>query len=166
MKLRGIFFTLILFVISTSLKASDNINLMQTMYIYNFTKLIKWPEGSIGNTFVIGVYGSDQMFAALENYTKTRKVGTKNIKVINLKSYTNVTQCQIVFVSADKKSSFSEIKQTLGNRACLLISETEGTNSSGIEFVRQNNKLAFRLNQETLKSMNLIVSQQLVNMSI
>ena len=62
MKLRGLLFILAFITIPYSLKATDNIYSMQTLYIYNFMRLIKWPDNSVGEKYIIGVYGSDQMY--------------------------------------------------------------------------------------------------------
>jgi hypothetical protein len=166
MKLRGMIFMLLFICFSYSTKATENINSMQTLYIYNFMKLIKWPDNSVGEKFIIGVYGSDQMFTQLTSYTKTRKIGTKNIQVLNLRSAADVSRCQVAFVASSQSSSIQELKNKITNQACLIVSEKQGVKDAAIEFVRSNNKLGFKIEEEEIKAHNLTVSRRLIDMAV
>ena len=85
---------------------------------------------------------------------------------MNLRSPADAVKCQVVFISSEKSSSSSELKDYLENKSCLVISEKEGVSHSGIEFIKKNDKLGFKINENTLRTHKLIISQQLMKMSI
>ena len=48
----------------------------QAFFIYNFSRLIKWPASYSQGDFVIGVLGDSQTYQNLVELTKDKKVGT------------------------------------------------------------------------------------------
>ncbi|MBN1951464.1 MAG: YfiR family protein [Bacteroidales bacterium] len=153
--------------ISMSVKASGNLHNVEAMYIYNFLRHINWPESNAGNDFVIGVYGNSPVFNQLQEYAKNRRVGTKPIVVRRINSDNEALNCQLVFVPTSSSGKISGLKSQLGNRSCLIVSEKEGSISSGstVEFMLKDDKLGFRINEERAKQQNLEVSRALLNMA-
>ena len=167
MKLKSMLVALLL-VIGVGMKASENLSNAQALFIYNFLRHIKWPESATSDNFIIGVYGNSETFDQLVNYTKGRMVGTKSIVVKRISSVNEAKGCQLVFVPYDKSNKISELKDGLGNSPCLLVSEKEGMNPNGstIEFVIQDDKLKFRINETRAKQQNLIFSKALIDMAV
>jgi hypothetical protein len=60
------------------------------------------------------------------------------------------------------------MKRAVGNKACLIVGEKEGSNAVGstIEFVIKDNRLKFRVDENNAKEHNLMVSRALIDMSI
>jgi hypothetical protein len=159
---------LLLMTISVLVKATGNLSNVEAMYIYNFLRHVNWPDGVNGENFVIGVMGDNDTYDQLVQYTANRKVGTKSITVKKLMNTDEAAICQLVFVPTASSSKVAELKNKLGNKPCLIVSEKEGTNASGstIEFVFEGNKLKFRINEERAKQQNLVVSKALLDMSV
>ncbi len=153
---------------SMGVKASDNLSNVEAMFIYNFLRHVNWPEGSGNENFVIGVYGNSDTYNQLVQFTANRKVGTKSIEIRRISSVAEAVSCQLIFVPAANISSITTIKSQVGNRACLIVGEQEGSNAHGstIEFILKDNTLKFRINQERAKQQNLLVSRSLIDMSI
>ena len=153
--------------ISVSVKATGNLHNVEAMYIYNFLRHINWPESNVGNDFVIGVYGNSPVYDQLQEYAKNRKVGTKPIVVRKINSDSEAMNCQLVFVPSSNSGKIAGLKSQLGNRSCLIVSEKEGSISSGstVEFLLKDDKLAFRISEERAKQQNLEVSRTLLNMA-
>jgi hypothetical protein len=166
MKLKSALIAL-LFMISFGVKAANNISSAQAMYIYNFLRLVNWPEGSTGDIFVIGVFGNSATYDELVVFTKDRKVGTKSIVIKKISTIAEVAQCQLLFVPATKSSKISEIKNYIGNKPCLIVSETSGTTLQGstIEFRLVDDKLKFHIDEANAKQQQLIISRALLDMS-
>jgi hypothetical protein len=157
----------LLFTLGFGIKAADNISGAQAMYIYNFLRHINWPENSVGDKFVIGVYGNSQTFDELVTFTRDRKIGTKLIEVVKINSVEEAAHCQLLFVPNSKSSKISEIKNQIGNKSCLIVSEKSGTLDSGsaIEFLIVNDRLKFKINLANAKQQKLEVSKDLIDMS-
>lgn len=167
MKLKSLLIAALL-IMSIGTKVSGNIAKTQAMFIYNFLRHIKWPEGNTQNTFTIGVYGNSQTYEQLQIFTKDRKIGTKLIVIKKVKTAEEASNCQLIFVPNTNSKKISELKNYMGNKACLIVSEKQGMNANGstIEFVIQDNKLKFKINEERAKQQNLVFSKALIDMAV
>jgi hypothetical protein len=148
--------------------AFNNLPESQAIYIYNFTRYIQWPEYSMGEKFVIAVYGESDVYEQLIKYTKDRKIGNKAIAIIKIRKVEDINKYQIVFVSNDQNHNVSAIRKFIGEHPCLIVSETEGSNNAGsiIEFSIKENKLNFRIDQISAKQQKLIVNSKLLLLSV
>lgn len=167
MKVRFLIISMLI-VMGSGVKAVESISSAQAIFIYNFLRHVNWPEANTSNQFVIGVLGNSDTYDQLVEFTKDRKIGTKSIVVIKLKTIEETSQCQLLFVPAAKRSKISEIKNYIGTRPCLIVSESSGTTSSGsaIEFVVDNNKLKFHIDEANAKQQHLTISRALLDMSV
>lgn len=149
-------------------KAQVSMNDAKALYIYNFLKHIKWPENSVGDKYVIGVVGNSSTFNALKSLTTNRRVGTKPIEVVRFKSAKEITDCQVLFISDERKSEIQTITNQFAGKSCLVIGEASGTTDIGacIDFRVVDNKLKFAINEENTKRQQLIVSRSLIDMAI
>ena len=154
--------------VSLNVTATGNISSVEAMFIYNFLRHVNWPENTGNDNFVIGVYGTSDTYDQLLQYTANRKVGTKTIVIRKISSVSEALACQLIFVPAASISSIATIKNQLGNKACLIVGEKEGSNAFGstIEFVLKDNTLKFRVDEEKARQQNLLVSRSLLDMAI
>ncbi len=167
MKIRILLISL-MFVSSMAVKASGNLSNAEAMFIYNFLRHVEWPATVTSNVFTIGVIGNSQTYDQLVQFTNNRKVGSKTISVRKIASVGEASSCQLVFVPHSQTAKIAEMKSSLGNKPCLIVGEKEGSIAQGsaIEFVVQNNKLKFRVDENNAKQHNLLVSRSLIDMSI
>ncbi|MBN1596669.1 MAG: YfiR family protein [Bacteroidales bacterium] len=158
----------IILLMGVSVRSTENISSAQAMFIYNFLRHVKWPEGSTGSTFVIGIYGSSETHSQLLTYTTNRRVGTKPIEVKKISSVDEAVECQLVFVSANQSSKIPSFNSKIGNKPCLIISETEGSTEIGatIEFLVIDSRLKFRINEAQAQKQRLVISRALLDMAV
>jgi hypothetical protein len=166
-KVRCVIFS-ILITMAYGLKAEENISSAQAVFIYNFLRHVNWPETGTSNKFVIGVLGNSDTYDQLVEFMKDRKIGTKNIVVLKLKTIVECVQCQLIFVPSSKRSKISEIRNYIGMNPCLIVSESSGTTSNGsaIEFVIENNRLKFHIDEANAKQQHLTISRALLDMAV
>jgi hypothetical protein len=157
----------LLITLNFGLKAAENISGAQAMFIYNFLRHINWPENTVGEKFVIGVFGNSETYNQLVTYTKDRKIGSRAIEIIKVASTEEAVKCQLLFVPLSKSSKIAEIKSSIGNKSCLIVSEKSGTIESGsaIEFMIVNDRLKFKISEANAKQQKLEVSKALMDMS-
>ena len=77
MRMRKVLLIAVFLLTGMMAEAETNIPASQARYIYNFIRYINWPENSVGDKFIIAVYGNNPVYTELVNYTKTRKFGSK-----------------------------------------------------------------------------------------
>ncbi len=135
----------------------------QTLYIYNFSKLIEWPTNCRTGSFVIGVLGTSEVAEALETYTKGKKVGAQNISIIRYKSPEEIKACHILFVPFTRTREMAEILSALSGKSTLIITEKNGALDEGaaINFIVVQNRMKFELKPENAGKLGIKFSSKL-----
>ena len=142
----------------------------QSLFIYNFTKYIKWPESYNPEKFVIGVIGDSEILQSLNSMAASKKktgAGT----IIEVKKYGSVSEiddCNILFVSKDAIGDIDQIDTKTSSKPVLVISDSSGMALKGsvINFVEMEGKIKFELNQANATSRGLVVSSSLTSLAI
>ena len=134
--------------------------------ILHFSKYVQWP--SADGDFTIGVYGAQGGVDALTKASANRKKGTQNIKVIAITNVSQALKCDIVFLGLKKSSQLKTLAESTSTKPILLISNKLGLGKkgAGINIIIKNNKPAFELNLNAIKSNKLEVSPKLVGLGI
>jgi hypothetical protein len=153
---------------STSLKAQATDYRFHSVFIYNFTKYIQWPESYQSGDFVIGVLGNSPIAAELEKLSANKTVGMQKIIVRKFKSADEIGTCHILFLPVTGSNSFEEVQEKLKGKHTLVITEKSGLaqKGSGINFIQQDNKWKFELNESATQSAGLKVSKELSKLAI
>jgi hypothetical protein len=140
----------------------------QTLFIYNFSRLIEWPASYRSGPFVIGVLGASEVTVELESYTKGKKVGAQDISVIRYKTPQEISTCHILFVPFSKTKQVPEILGILNGKSTLIITEKAGAleEGSAINFVILQDKMKFELKPENAIKFGIKFSSKLQEMSM
>ena len=134
-----------------------------SLFMYNFTRYIKWPDAAIGKEFVIGVIGKSGITEHLEKMAQTKSVNGIPIVVKTFKTPAEITDCHMLFIPENYSSKFTEVKTLLTGKYTLVISEKAGLAEKGsdINFVINNGRWNFEMNQASTDQRNLKVSSEL-----
>lgn len=165
---RFILFSLLFFVIITTGSAQKE--KYQSLFIYNFTKYIKWPDSYNTNKFVIGVIGDSPIITSIKKLVSTKQK-TSDGRVIEVKSYGSISEiddCNILFVSEDVIEELSAIVTQVESKPILIVTDMPGmaTQGSVINFVENDGKMRFELNASNASSRGLMVSGSLTSLAI
>jgi YfiR/HmsC-like len=139
-----------------------------SMMVFNFTRYVQWPDQSGSGEFVIGVVGSQTIFATLTEWYGGKPKGSKTYVIKKFNSAADVTDCHVLFIDKSKSGEFEAINTKLKGKGTLLITDKNGLGEkgSGINFKTIDNKLKFELNQKAIETANLKVSSSLSSMAI
>lgn len=134
-----------------------------TVFMYNFTKYIKWPETSTGDEFIIGVMGNSGITEHLQKMAESKTVNGKPIVVKTFNSSKELSNCHMLFLPEARSSELSSLRQLLANHPTLIISEKAGLGEKGsdINFIVNNGRWNFELNQASADMHKLKVSGEL-----
>lgn len=137
---------LVLFSLQT-VKAQSTIGQAQAVFIYNFTRLIEWPADYKTGDFIIGVYGSSDVFNEVKGFCNGKMVGAQPITVTKFVKFEDIGKCHIVFVAFSKSKEIATITAKISANKTLIISEKKGALEDGstINFVVIEDKLKFEL---------------------
>lgn len=165
MKKINIFIAVLLFTGLNNLFSQSSIPAAQSVFIYNFTRLIEWPSDYKSGDFTIGVIGSSEVFNELKNYTASKMVGAQPIKVVKFNATAEVTKCHIIFVAYGKTKELTEIKSKLGSTLIVTENKTAIEKGATVNFLIIDDKLKFELKTSNATSAGLKVHSNLENMA-
>ncbi len=159
---------LIVIISFFSFSANAQISNAQAMFLYNFSKLIKWPENATQGDFVFGVVGNMEVYNNLVQITNGKKIGMQNITVKYFKEAKEISNCHIIFIANNKITQFNEIMAKAQNKAVLIVTEKKGMINSGsvIDFVITENKLRYIVSDENARKNNLVLSKNIQDMAL
>lgn len=142
----------------------------QSLFIYNFTKYIKWPDSYNSDKFIIGVIGDSDILESLNSMASSKKK-TATGKEMQVKKYSSVSEiddCHILFVSESVASDLGQIVNNTSSKPILIITDSPGlaTQGSIINFIEKDGKIKFELNEAKASGRGLIVSGSLTSLAI
>jgi len=160
--------SLLLFALVMVCKSQvSNIIQAQSLFIYNFSRLIQWPAGNQTGDFVIGIIGNDALYKSLITYISNKKVGTQPIVIKKFDTPESVTRCHMIFIGNGKVGAFDEVINRLRGSNSLIITEKKGMINMGsaIDFFLDQDKLKFVINSVNAEKYNLTVSKTLEDLA-
>ncbi len=165
MKVRFLF-TVLAFVLAGKGFAQTADYKFHSVFIYNFTKYIQWPPSQQAGDFVIAVVGNSPVYDELDKITANKMVGGQKIVVKKYKSAGDIQACQILFVPGG--ASFEAAYEKMKGKPVLTVTEKPGLGQrgSGINFILQDNKWKFELNESATQQAGLKVSKELAKLAI
>lgn len=142
----------------------------QSLFIYNFTKYIKWPDSYHADKFVIGVIGNSEVLESLNAMADSKKkTGTgQTLEVKKYGSIGEIGDCNILFVSENVVGNLGQIDSQTSSKPILIVSDSPGMANKGsvINFVEQEGKIKFELNESQAVKRQLVVSGSLTSLAI
>ncbi len=159
---------LITLIMASSISTAQNTAKLQSIFIYNFIKLIEWPAGYKSGTFNITILGNDPIYSELMNLAKVKKAGSQTIKVKKISSLGELNNPHILYIPKSKGSKVSDAQGSIGSKATLLISDTNGGTRKGsdINFIVVGNRPKFEIKTSSAQLKGLKISSNLVNLGI
>lgn len=137
-----------------------------SLFIYNFTKYIEWPESYKSGDFVIGVLGKSDIIENLQKMAEIKTVGSQKIQVQLVEDVSAAPKCHMFFIPQGQSGKLEDALAAFGGKPTLLISERAGLGKkgSGINFILEQGKWRFELNKSAIESSSLKVSGELVKL--
>lgn len=144
-------------------------NKVHSVFIYNFTKYIQWPEEYSKGDFIIGLLGNTKLDQELQKIAASKTVNGRKITV---KKYTTIesieNKCNILFLTSESSNLLSDVLKKLSGSGTLLITHKEGLGKFGslVNFVSENGRYRFELNTTAFEKSKLKLEQQLKAVAI
>jgi hypothetical protein len=164
-----LFLFLFLIFFGQSLQAQSDVR-MQSVFLYNFTRLIAWPADYQSGDFIIAVYGSTPMLAEVQDMATSKKAGSQNIVTKSFNSIEEISKCHILYIPASQSRRIGEITAALQAKRinALVVTDTRNavTNGAVINFTIVDNRQRFELSQENAKKMGLNPGGEITRLAI
>jgi len=147
----------------------ERLNQFKAVFMYNFVDYLSWPsqDGEKASEFTIGLLGHTPIEALLNKIAEKKKVGGRQLRVVTYTDIEQLGSCQMLFVTSAFTQHLDDLKQRLGSRNVLTVSDSPGLAERGvaINFVVVEGKLKFEINTMTLKKAGLRASSQLLKLA-
>ncbi len=141
---------------------------LKAVFLFNFFKYIQWPDIPDGQAYKAVVLGDSPIIGPLRKITENRQVNGRKIDLLQLSDINEIPPCQILFVSPPETSEIEKITEiTLPNNT-LIVTDKDGMAKKGsaINFVLENEKVRFELNNKVIEKAGLKSSAKLRNIAI
>lgn len=158
-----------LFIFLTSIQSAHaQKEKYQSLFIYNFSKYVKWPDSHQSGDFVIGILGSANMTKSLKSMSVNKKVNGSSIVVKEFSSVAEIRDCHILYVAERESGKMSQIIELTKGQSILIVTDKPGLAKKGsvINFIERDGKIKFELNQQYADSRGLKISGSLVSLAI
>jgi hypothetical protein len=144
----------------------DNIYRMHSLFLYNFTKHVKWEEGQ-ASQFVIGIFDNREAYQEIKSNLESKKVWGKDIKIIEISSANDMSSCHIAFMPKSNKKKVVEMISAASLENTLLVTEDDLVDDgAAISFVFQQSRMNFKISKEKIEQSGLKVSNSLISIGI
>lgn len=161
-------FFLILLSFSKSYSQTDH--RVQSVFLYNFTRLVAWPTDYQTGDFVVGVLGDSPMVKEVEDMAATKRAGNQPILARKFNSPNDITRCHILYIPAGQSRRIEEAISALQNQniKALVVTDTRnGTrNGATVNFVVLDGRQRFEISQANARNMGLTLGGEMSRLGI
>lgn len=141
-----------------------NIYKLHSLFMYNFTKHVQW--GTVGDTFTIGVFGSQTALKEVKANFQGKKFGSKEIRVINVVGIGDANASQMVYMPKSNKNKILNLFEDADKSNTLFVSEDDLIGEGfPVSFVIHGSKLGFKVSKKNLAASGLKMSTALLSLA-
>jgi len=151
-------------IVSAPLMAQTGENKVKSLFVYNFTRYIQWPQ--TGQDVTIGVLGHDaEIMSAFSDMTSKKTASGGKIIIKEFSNPAEANNYHLVFIPANNSKI---IKQVPTMTKTLIVTEKAGLAQEGsdINFINKDGKIRFEMNIKKIDNTELKVSSQLKSLAI
>ena len=158
-----------LFLVAPAHAEDAKVSKVKAAFMLKFTQYVTWPDGAVGDNFVIGLVGNSQAGAILAKVGPTKNVGGKAITIKKFgadASADDLKGCNMVFVASDASGSAAGIASGLKGTKTFTVSENGGfANGGGIVEFAVDGKVKVIINKGVADSAGLKISAKLLKIA-
>ncbi len=167
--MKKILFLISVILLPLTMKGQGEVSKYKSIFTLSFIRYIGWPEEAKQGDFVIGVLKDREVANWLKSLSKGKKFGYQNVVIKEFKSPSDITDCQVLYVSdmVNMSKYASTIIDKIGGKNTLIITEKDGATKYGgmINFVIKDNKLKFEIKKDNASKFGLPISSKLSAMN-
>lgn len=172
-----LYFSLILFFLAAlpgvihADDKSDREYSIKAVFLYNFSKFVRWPESAAPNYNQDGlrlcVVGENPFGGILEQLAEKVTAKGKRMVILRPRVSKEMASCHLLFVSASERPQIARILDFIKDSPVLVVGDTPdyGHMGVGINFYIKDNKIRFKIYAEAIEKAGLQVSSELLSLA-
>lgn len=143
---------------------------LKAVFVFNFSHFVAWPPEAFASAeepFVIGVLGSDDFAAQVEQAVRGEQVDSHPLTVRRFRSVNDIQDARILYVERSRGADLASAVMRAGARGTLTVSDAEGAIGKGamIQLATENNRIRVAVNAEAARNAGLTVSSNLLRLA-
>ena len=129
----------------------------KALLVYKVSEYIIWPNADGPKT--IGVFEDSDIYSSLSEFAAKKE----DIKIVKLKTASDVLLCQLVFVSSNHDAELYNYAKAISNNSILLVSDLKKNIHKGADLVvySESNQLKYIVNDSKISFKGMTPSQKL-----
>lgn len=140
---------------------------VKAAFLVRFLSFVEWPEPAFArpeSPIVIGVLGSDEVMAALQEITAGRVVQARPVLVRRMREGESAAGLHLLFIGRAASASLPKFAGTPG---VLLVSESDGALERGatVNFVRRDARVRFEVALDVAERQGLRISSRMLSVA-
>jgi hypothetical protein len=154
----------------SQLATAQSEDAIESAMLYNFTRFIEWPEGTLGqsgSSVVVGVLEDDRVAPLLAAALRDKTIHGHPVVVRRLGSAMEAKSCAVLFVGTWDRKKIARIVQAVGRSPVLTVGEREQFSRLGgvVAFIRDGSRIQFEINLDAANRAGLQVSSKLLRLA-
>ncbi|WP_028585229.1 YfiR family protein [Desulfogranum mediterraneum] len=138
-------------------------------FLVNFIRFISWPQQAFPEgqpELILCVAGNDPFGSALDELSQ-RTIGERPLRVLTVPSLEQVPRCHLLYVGRSEQRALDLLAALTASQAVVTVSDIRdfARAGGGIEFVVQNDRLSFIINNTVLKQQGIQARAALLDLA-
>ena len=143
---------------------------VKAAFLYNFTKFVEWPASAFPErgSLRLCVFGDDPFGKSLQTVVEGEQVQGRPITLLRIDSLGDPRLCHILFLSRKETERLPAVLAAVRGAPVLTVGEAPGIldKGAGVNFVLQEGKVRFEINQTAVAGNGLKMSSKLLRLAL
>jgi len=141
---------------------------VQAVYLFDFAKFVRWPEGAGHGPLTICVAGQKGYTDALTKLVKGEQIDSRPLAVRAILTPEDETGCEIVFIGVSAKDHLDALLAATVGKPVLTVSDVSGFLDRGgmIQFLVIGNRVRFSVDMRPAVRSGIGLSSELLKVAV
>jgi hypothetical protein len=140
-------------------------------FISSFTRFVDWPARKFAQPdapFVIGIYGTDNISAMLQESIQDRQIKGRPAVIKHLLNKEELRACHVLFISRSERDRLGPILGEVRRENVLTVGECDNFLGKGgiINFVTVDGQVRFQISSDAANREKLNFSSKLLQLAV
>ena len=144
---------------------------VKAAYLTKFGIFVEWPDSvfeSPVSPIVLCIAGADPFDGTLDRIVQDQRIGNRKIVVKRMKSVARDSGCEILYAGGSDEQTVDQALDTVSGASVLTVTDSApDSHTHGIvEFVVQNNRVRFNIDDEAARRNGITISSHLLSLAL
>jgi hypothetical protein len=142
---------------------------VKASFLFKFAPFVEWPATALSATdraFTICISGEDPFGQTLNEVVRGQRIAGRPVEVRRLADGAAATNCQILFAGRSGTAGSAPFAAVAGQPVLTVSDHKTGISGAMIEFVMQNGRVRFQIDDGTARANGLTISSKLLGLAV